>query len=148
MNCFGMIITTLLYDAIVMAIVYGIFNAIYNGKDSAKGTSIFSFAVSLISFIVLLCVPDGPEVINGDFASSTVGFVGFMSILLIFPVANAMVAQMVGDDAMQGFGQSMGVLGIPLVIVIIIMYFSDTYVPLAVLFGIGALASVYTFFAD
>ena len=148
MDWFGMVFTTLLVDAVVLAIVYLIFNGIYSGTDSSKGTSIFSFIVSIIPSIVLFCIKEGPKMTNDGFSTGTVGLIAFLSILLVFPVANLMVSEMLGDDVMQGMGQAMAILGIPMVIVITIMYFSETFIPLAILFGIGALASVITFFKD
>ena len=148
MGFFGLIITTLIVDAIILAIIYTIFNIIYNASSSIKGTSVFSFIVSLILFIVLLCTKDGPKCNNGEFDTGTVGFIAFMSIVLAFPVANVMVNAMDGDEVFQGIGQSIGILGVSMAISIIILMFSDTYWPITILSGVGVLSSVVTFIKD
>ena len=148
MGWFLLIITNILTLAITITIVSLIFNLIYKIGNSAKVNSVISFIVSLVMFIILLCMKEGPEFYEGEFQAGSTGTIGITSIALSFPMANMMVANHDGDDVFPGIGQSIFSLGGLTTIAIIILCFAETYWPLYVLCGIGVLTSVITFFKN
>lgn len=145
MGWFGLIATTVLVDAVVIAILYFIFNIVYNASSSSRPYSVISFIVSVIMFIILLCNKEGPRFEDGSFNTGDVGLIAVTSIALIFPITNAMIGLLEGEDVFQGIGQSIIICGGCMVVSIIILCFAQSFWPLVVLTGVGAFTSVVTF---
>lgn len=148
MGWFGLIITTIFICAIVSAIVYVIFNIVYNASCSPKVYSVISFLASLVMFIILLCTKEGPDFSDGSFQTGSTGLIGFTFIILTLPITNAMISLLEGEDVLQGIGQSIGILAICVAVAVIILCFSSSYWPLVVLTGIAGLTSAITFFRE
>jgi hypothetical protein len=148
MGWFGVIGTSILFCAICIFVVYLIFNLIYKIADSCKVNSVIAFIVSIIMFIVLLTDKNGPQVRDGEFATSTTGVIAAAAFVLAFPMSNLMVLSHDGDEVFSGIGQAIFSCGGFLLISVIILCFSDTYWPLIVLTGAGALFSVIAFFKE
>lgn len=148
MNWFLLIIVTAIFTLAACAIIAIIFNIIFKIADSPKVNSVISFIICLIMFIVTLTYKGGPQIDGGEFYTGTTGIIGATAVVLSFPVVNLMVSSNDGDEFFSTVGSSVSVVSTSMAISIIILCFSQTYWPLAVLLGLGVLGSALTFFRD
>ncbi|MBQ3589397.1 MAG: hypothetical protein II980_03000 [Clostridia bacterium] len=151
MGWFLFIITNAIILAVVCAVLYVIYNIIFNAASTGRGIAVVSFALNVFMLIGLISSGKNEKTIyefGEGFASGAVGIMAATGIALAFALVAFFVSNNDGDDLGAGISESIGSAVILSSVAAVIQIFAKSYWPLYVLVIIGLLVCVITWLKD